>query len=52
MSSPLSEGNLAQRLGGRDTEVAVAVDGRAEGTLSLAGSTKALRGALEACHGF
>ncbi len=48
----LSEGNLAQRLGGRDTEVAVTVDGRAEGTLSLAGSTKALRGALEACHGF
>jgi hypothetical protein len=43
---------LAARLGGRDTEVAVGVDGRAEGTLSLAGSTKALRGALEDCHGF
>ncbi len=43
---------LASRLGGRDTSVAVTVDGRPEGTLSLAGSTKALRGALEACHGF
>ena len=48
----LADGDLARRLGGRDKDVAVAVDGTDEGTLSLAGSTKALRGALEACHGF
>ena len=48
----LADSPLARRLGGRDTEVAVTVDGKAEGKLSLAGSTKALRGALEACHGF
>ena len=48
----LADSPLARRLGGRDTEVAVTVDGKAEGSLSLAGSTKALRGALEACHGF
>jgi hypothetical protein len=48
----LEGATLAARLAGRDTEVAVSVDGRAEGTLSLAGSTKALRGALADCHGF
>ena len=37
------------RLGGRDSEVAVSVDGRPEGTLSLTGSTRALRGALADC---
>ena len=47
----LADESLAARLGGRDTEVAVSVDGHAEGTLSLAGSTKALRGALADCHG-
>ena len=39
-----------RRLAGRDTEVAVSVDGAAQGILSLAGSTKALRGALEDCR--
>lgn len=48
----LADGPLAKRLGGKDAEVAVAVDGRPQGILSLAGSTKALRGALSACHGF
>lgn len=48
----LADGPLARRLGGRDKAVAVTVDGEAAGELSLAGSTKALRGALEACHGF
>jgi hypothetical protein len=48
---PLVEGPLADRLGGRDHEVAVSVDGRAEGTLSLDGSTRALRGALGDCDG-
>jgi hypothetical protein len=47
----LSDGPLAARLAGRDSEVAVSVDGAAEGTLSLAGSTRAIRGALEACGG-
>jgi hypothetical protein len=46
----LEEGNLAARLGGRDREVEVSVDGAAEGILSLSGSTRALRGALEICH--
>jgi hypothetical protein len=36
-------------LAGRDTAVAVAVDAEAHGVLSLAGSTKAIRGALAAC---
>lgn len=48
----LGDGPLARRLGGRDSAVAVSVDGAAEGTLSLAGSTKSLRGALAECHGF
>ena len=49
---PLADGDLARRLGGRDREVAITVDGRPEGTLSLAGSTRSLRGALADCHGF
>jgi hypothetical protein len=48
----LAEGDLAARLAGRDREVAVSVDGAREGVFSLAGSTRALRGALEGCHGF
>ena len=48
----LADGPLADRLAGRDSEVAVSVDGRPQGILSLAGSTKALRGALAECHGF
>jgi hypothetical protein len=47
----LEEGDLATRLGGRDREVEVSVDGVAVGILSLAGSTRAIRGALETCHG-
>ncbi len=47
---PLAEGPLLDRLGGRDTSVAVSVDGAGQGELSLAGSTKALRGALEECR--
>ena len=48
----LAEGALARRLGGRDREVAITVDGRPEGTLSLLGSTRSLRGALAECYGF
>ena len=48
----LADSPLAARLAGRDREVEVEVDGKPEGTLSLAGSTKALRGALADCHGF
>ena len=47
---PLADGPLAARLAGRDSEVALSVDGAAEGVLSLAGSTKALRGALQDCR--
>ena len=47
----LSDGPLAARLAGRDSEVEVSVDGAPEGTLSLAGSTRAIRGALEGCGG-
>ena len=49
----LADSPLAGRLGGRDTRGrASRVDGGPQGELSLAGSTKALRGALEDCHGF
>jgi hypothetical protein len=47
----LSDGPLAALLAGRDTAVAVAVDGEAQGVLSLAGSTRAIRGALAPCGG-
>ena len=47
----LAEGPLADRLGGRDREVAVSVDGEPQGTLSLDGSTRAVRAALESCRG-
>jgi hypothetical protein len=47
----LADSPLAARLAGRDSDVAVSVDGAAAGTLSLAGSTRAIRGALEACGG-
>jgi hypothetical protein len=43
---------LASRLAGRDSEVALEVDGRPEGILSLSGSTKSLRGALADCYAF
>jgi hypothetical protein len=48
----LADSALAARLAGRDSEVEVKVDGRPAGTLSLKGSTRALRGALADCHGF
>jgi len=48
---PLADGPLARRLGGRDSAVAVTVDGHAEGELSLSGSTRALRAALADCDG-
>ncbi len=48
----LADGILARRLGGRDSEVAITVDDAPEGILSLAGSTRSLRGALADCHGF
>ena len=47
----LGDGPLAGRLGGRDSSVVVSVDGKAEGALSLSGSTRALRGALAECGG-
>lgn len=47
---PLDEGDLATRLGGRDSTVAVKVDGTPEGTLSLSGSSRSLRGALGSCR--
>jgi hypothetical protein len=46
----LGGGGLADRLGGKDAEVAVSVDGKGQGTLSLSGSSKALRGALADCR--
>lgn len=42
---------LAARLGGKDSKVSVSIDGKDVGALSLAGSTKALRGALADCGG-
>lgn len=42
---------LAARLAGRDSRVEVSLDGVAAGVLSLAGSTRALRGALGVCGG-
>lgn len=47
---PLAEGDLAARLGGRDRQVAFGVDGASEGVLSLSGSTRSIRGALETCR--
>jgi hypothetical protein len=43
---------LASRLAGRDSRVDVSLDGEAQGVLSLAGSTVAIRGALAGCHDF
>lgn len=40
---------LAQQLAGRDSRVAVTLEGAALGELSLAGSSKAIRSALAAC---
>jgi hypothetical protein len=46
----LAEGPLADRLAGRDSEVEVSVDGEPQGTLSLAGSSRSVRAALEECR--
>jgi hypothetical protein len=46
---PLAEGALRERLGGRDAGVALTVDGAAQGELSLSGSSRSLRGALDSC---
>jgi hypothetical protein len=46
----LAEGPLADRLAGRDREVGVSVDGEPQGALSLAGSTRSVRAALESCR--
>jgi len=43
---------FAARLAGRDSRVEVTLDGRRMGTLSLAGSSRALRTALGPCHDF
>jgi hypothetical protein len=48
----LADAPLAGRLAGRDSEVAVAADGRPQGVLSLAGSTRAIRNALGSCYPF
>ena len=41
---------LAGLLAGRDTSAGVAIDGADQGRLSLSGSSKAIRGALETCQ--
>jgi hypothetical protein len=40
---------VAARLAGRDSRVDISLDGAAQGTLSLSGSTVAIRGALASC---
>jgi hypothetical protein len=47
----LSGSPLVARLAGRDSRVEVTRDGRRMGTLSLSGSTRALRAALGPCLG-
>ncbi len=46
----LSDTPLARRLAGRDTAVEVSLAGQPIGTLSLRGSTRAIRDATEACQ--
>jgi hypothetical protein len=46
---PLRGEALAGRLSGRDAATEFSVDGAAQGRLSLKGSTRAIRGALDAC---
>jgi hypothetical protein len=48
----LAEGPLAGLLAGRDSVAVLGLDGTQQGQLSLAGSTSAIRAALEECHGF
>lgn len=45
----LADRPLADLLAGRDSWVQVSLDGAAQGALSLRGSTRAVRGALETC---
>lgn len=45
----LAGSDLPARLAGRDSQVEVSIEGTSTGVLSLAGSTRALRAALEAC---
>jgi hypothetical protein len=45
----LAGSSLAQMLAGKDSETEVTLDGSAQGTLSLKGSTRAIRRALEDC---
>jgi hypothetical protein len=48
----LEGGILAGLLAGGDSVAALAIDGTQQGELSLAGSTRAMRSALAACHDF
>jgi hypothetical protein len=48
----LAEIPLAARLAGRDSEVAARLGTNDEGILSLKGSTRALRAALDSCYAF
>ncbi len=48
----LADQPLAGLLAGRDSRAAVSVAGAAQGQLSLAGSSRAIRGALATCHAF
>lgn len=41
---------VAPRLAGRDSRVDISLDGQAQGTLSLSGSSRAIPGALSGCH--
>jgi len=43
---------VAARLAGRDSRVDISLDGEAQGTLSLSGSSRAIPGALAGCHDF
>jgi hypothetical protein len=48
----LAEGPLAGLLAGRDSVVALGIDGTQQGPLSLAGSSRAIPAALADCHAF
>jgi hypothetical protein len=48
----LADGPLAALLVGADGEALLAIDGVQQGALSLQGSTRSIRAALEACHDF
>ncbi len=48
----LAEGPLAGLLAGGDAQATLGIDGTQQGFLSLAGSSRAIRAALEDCHAF